>query len=164
VVIGACTAAFLAVGSFTVVTLADSATSAPDRVPEEKVALEVLRDVVNTTRSGDVDQICGMGGSRLLCLRLLEGAGGLLSVPRKTPQIVRSFALHSQGNSVAGRVLVVKGTDGLGRSFLTDFLVFMQGSDAVPQSPIYWSGYGIQRRESDGSYQTPSLPSLQRTR
>jgi len=71
--------------------------------------------------------------------------------------------LKGGGWVVGGRVLVLKGVDGFGKSYQTEFFVFRSkdsGLDGLAvTSVIYWSGYGIAQPDEDGSATTASSPS-----
>lgn len=98
--------------------------------------------------SSDFNALCGMGGSVGICKEQLRSAGGPAGVPRDPPKVVSSYIVPTKklrgGQTTGGRVLVLQGTNGLGRSYRTEYLVCYCGSrEPFPLYPVYWSGIKI---------------------
>ncbi len=136
---------------FVTFALAIGCTSGGSQQPggiDEAEARALLFQAEEFAAAQDIEGLCGMGGSVLLCQSFWREAGEWEAVPAEDPEIMDSYALESTALSVGqrtgGRILVVTGVDGLGRPFKTDFLVFDAGSHGlVPYNPIYWSGVRI---------------------
>ena len=125
--------------------LSPDAAPPPDTITVED-AQALLHEAVDYAQAGDVEALCGMGGSVSICERALEDAGGLDAVPQSAPTVVDSHIFPAVENSTGGRVLVLEGQDGLGRPYRTDFLVFYigDGEELAVFMPVYWSGIGMQ--------------------
>ncbi len=117
-----------------------------------ETATSVLRRAEVHAQARDFDALCNMGGSVLMCRRWLRDVGGPASVPSQAPEIVSTYLIPTTvtqgGTSTGGRVLILKGVDGLEQTYTTEFLVFDAGSHGpVPLHPVYWSG--IRMRSSE---------------
>ena len=131
-------------------------------------ATGLLNQAVSYAQERDLDKLYDIAGSEGICRSQWELAGGGQTVPAEPPEIVDTYLLpkvplKGGGWVVGGRVLVLKGVDGLGKSYRTEFFVFRSkdsGLDGLAvTNVIYWSGYGIAQPDEDGSATTASSPS-----
>ena len=135
----------------------------------EKVSVEeatsLLNQAVAYTQARDLDKLCDLAGSKLMCQHQWEDAGGGWAVPAEPPEIVDTYLLPTVhlkrgGRAPGGRVLVLEGVDGLGKPYRTEFFVFWTIDDwglkkeLAVTNVIYWSGYGIAQPDEDGSVTT----------
>jgi hypothetical protein len=97
-----------------------------------------------------------MGASMIMTKQQLADAGGWNSLPTQPPKVIGTYVIEPQkingGTSLGGRVLVLEGTDGLGKKYSTDFLVTLNLSskDVIVQYPIYWTGIKIEQPNTEG--------------
>jgi len=130
-----------------------------------KDAMGILNQAVSYAEARDLDKLCDLGGSRLMCQHQWEWAGAGLAVPSGLPQIVDTYLLptvHLKNGtwSPGGRVLAVEGVDGLGRPYRTDFFVFRSGGDwgldrkLAVINVVYWSGARTGQVNEDGTVTT----------
>ncbi|MGH2543968.1 MAG: hypothetical protein ACRDIB_14295, partial [Ardenticatenaceae bacterium] len=93
--------------------------------------------------------------------RSYDEAGGFDAIPQTAPAVVDSRIILATENSTGGRVLVLEGTDGLGRPYRSDFLVFYPLDSEEPAAfmPVYWSGIGIQSGAERDTISAPPTPS-----
>ncbi len=110
-----------------------------------ETATSVLHRAEAHAQARDFEALCNMGGAVSMCQHWLRDVGGAASVPAQPPEIVRTYLIPpsttQNGTSTGGRVLVLKGIDGLGRAYTTEFLVFDAGSHGpAALHPVYWSG------------------------
>ncbi|MDP9352874.1 MAG: hypothetical protein M3P51_15240 [Chloroflexota bacterium] len=110
-----------------------------------ETATSVLRRAEAHAQARDFEALCNMGDAVSMCQHWLRDVRGAASVPVQPPEIVRTYLIPSSttqnGTSTGGRVLVLKGIDGLGRAYTTEFLVFDAGSHGpAALHPVYWSG------------------------
>jgi len=146
-----------------------SAGSYNDQEVNVEEAIGILNQAIACARSGDLDKLCDLGGSRGICRHQWVSAGGEQAVPVEPPEITDTYLLpavqlQSGGRAVGGRVLVLEGVDGLGRTYRTEFYVFRSrhsglGGLAVT-NVVYWCGYGIDQCDEDGRSTTPLSPSV----
>lgn len=134
-------------------------------------ATEILGRAVDYAKVGDIDGLCNLAGARANCQFQWNDAGGSDAVPEEAPEIIDTYVLapvqlDNGFTAAGGRVLVVGGTDGLGRPYQTEVLVFRSddpdsGVDGLAMiNAVYWSGYGIGQVGADGSGTTgPRLES-----
>ncbi len=127
-------------------------------------ATDLLNRAVEYAGSRDLDKLCSLSSSSLTCRKQWEDAGEWDAVPAEAPEIIDTYLIPNQklGNGMTqtgGRLLVVSGTDGKGRPYRTEMLVFgggwLHGLRAM--NVIYWSGASIQF-DGDGHDTTPSSP------
>jgi hypothetical protein len=133
---------------------------------DEEVSVEeatsLLYHAVAYAQVRDLDKLYELAGSKGICRSQWELAGGEQAVPDEPPEIVDTYLLPTVhlkrgGWSLGGRVLVVKGVDGLGRPYQTDFFVFWTGGDwglkkeLAVVNGVYWSGCDIWQPNEDGS-------------
>ena len=126
----------------------------PSTVDEES-ANEVLSQAKVFAVAHDIESLCGMGGSEIMCQRFWQDAGGWEAMPTEDPTIVESYVIESVPLSggqqrTGGLVLVLEGLDGLGRPYQTDFFIFDAGSHGLaPYNPVYWSGMSLGKLDLD---------------
>ena len=129
---------------------------------QPKITLEEATHVLNQTvlyaTNHNLDGLCGMGGSVLMCQQLFENAGRWDAVPTQYPEIIDSYILPTKdcGNGTyinGGRMLVLKGINGLGKPYQADFLVFNNSETGLlsAQYPIYWGNLSIGQTDCNGS-------------
>lgn len=92
-------------------------------------ATHVLNQTVQYATNHNLSGLCGMGHSVLMCQQLFENAGGWDTVPTQYPEIIDSYTLPTKNCGkgtyiTGGRILVLKGINGLGKPYQTDFFVF----------------------------------------
>jgi hypothetical protein len=90
---------------------------------------------------------------------ILDNIGGWQTIPTDPPQIVSNYILptvllKSGGEATGGRVLVLKGTNGLGKPYQTEFLVFRAGNQLGVINIIYWDGFSVAPSNESGSATT----------
>lgn len=124
-------------------------------------ALQVLRRAEAFARAGDMKSLCGMSESIRRCEWFIEWSGGVQAVPSTSPKVVADYVvpevLDTNGASnVGGRMLILEGIDGLGKSYRTEFLVLDTGKRLEPYVPIYWSGMYIVQPAEPISADTPT--------
>jgi hypothetical protein len=119
-------------------------------------AAQVLEQVQGAAATGDMNALCATSDAPERCETDWAMSGGADAVPSEPPTIVTSRVLPTRqlpdGDwEIGGRMLVLKGIDGLGRPYCTDFLVFApSGQRLTPFQPVYWSGMGIAQRGPSG--------------
>ena len=131
----------------------------------EEVSIEeatsLLYQAVAYAQVRDLDKLCDLAGSELMCQHQWEWVGGGQAVPEEPPEIVDTYLLHTVhlkrgGRAPGGRVLVLEGVDGLGKPYRTEFFVFWTTDDwglkkeLAVINGVYWSGYGIGQCDEDG--------------
>lgn len=123
-------------------------------------ATDLLNRAVEYATSHDLDKLCGLSSSSLMCRKQWEDAGEWAGVPAEPPQIVATYLIPTRklGNGMTqrgGRLLVVSGIDGRGKPYRTEMLVFSGGwlHGLSAMNVVYWSGASI-KFDSDGSSTT----------
>lgn len=133
-------------------------------------SMSVLSQAVTYAQARDIDRLCDLSASKLMCQHQWEWAGGGQAIPAEPPEIVDTYLLptvhlKSGGKSPGGRVLVVEGVDGLDKPYRTEFFVFRSGGDwGLDQklaviNVVYWSDASIGQPNEDGSCITVLSPS-----
>jgi hypothetical protein len=128
-------------------------------------ATSLLYQAVAYAQVRDLDKLCDLASSELMCQHQWEWMGGGQAVPEEPPEIVDTYLLptvylKSGGRAPGGRVLVLEGVDGLGKSYQTEFFVFWTTDDwglkkeLAVINGVYWSGSGIAQCDEDGSVTT----------
>ena len=125
----------------------------------------ILDQAIQYADEHDLDGLCGMGGSLLMCQYEWRYAGEWDAVPPQSPEIIDTYIrpqkdLGNGAYAVGGRVLVLEGTDGLGRHYQTDFFVFHndETGELAARFPIYWSGMELGDISDEGWEVTPTEP------
>ena len=129
------------------------ALSGEETRPPESITVEeatvLFEEAYEASLELDIESLCDLGGSQLSCQGAWRTNGEWAAVPDEQPTVVYTRTLPDQkrdNGSVyrGGRLLKVSGVDGLGRSFVTDFLVFDEGGGRlVALNPVYWTGVKI---------------------
>jgi hypothetical protein len=144
---------------------------------DEEVSVEeatsLLNQAVAYAQVRDLDKLCDLARSELMCQHQWEWAGGGWAVPEEPPEIVDTYLLPTVhlkrgGRAPGGRVLVLEGVDGVGKPYRTEFFVFWTTDDwglkkeLAVINEVYWSGYRIGQPNEDGSVTTGVSASPQR--
>ncbi len=145
------------------VSIAVFAGNGNDEEVSVEEATSLLNQAVAYAQEQDLDKLCDLSGSKLMCQHQWEWAGGGQAVPAEPPEIVDTYLLTTVhlkwgGRIVGGRVLVVEGIDALGKPYQTEFFVFRSRDSGLnglaATNVVYWSGYGISQCNEDGSVTT----------
>jgi hypothetical protein len=120
-------------------------------------ATDLLNHAVEYATSRDLDKLCSLSSSSLMCRTQWKDAGEWAGVPAEPPQIIDTYLVPTKkvGNGMTqqgGRLLVVSGIDGRGKPYRTEMLVFSGGwlHGLSAMNVVYWSGVSI-KFDSDGS-------------
>lgn len=123
-------------------------------------ATDLLNHAVEYATLRDLDKLCSLSSSSLMCRKQWKDAGEWAGVPAEPPQIVDTYLIPTKklGNGMTqqgGRLLVVCGIDGRAKPYRTEMLVFSGGwlHGLSAMNVVYWSGASIQF-DSDGSSTT----------
>lgn len=112
--------------------------------PTFEEANAYLARVVELAQAGDFEGLCAIGD--LNCEEHLRDAGRD-SVPPEPPTVVSSTVIpprqEGDQHSVGGRVLVLCGHDARGEQYVSEMLIFRDGSDLRAITPVYWGSVGI---------------------
>ncbi len=130
-----------------------------------KEAEDVLNQAVACVAARDLDGLCELSGSALMCESEWRSAGEWNTAPVDPPAVVDTYLLPTEhyGNgsmSTGGRVLVLEGSDALGKPYRSEFLVFDSGQEkgVVALDVVYWAGISIGKTDDQGTGRTPDLP------
>lgn len=121
------------------------------RPVSEAEARAHLAKLVAAGQARDFDQLCSLAGAVLNCRRLLDHAGRD-AVPPDAPAVV-SATYHeaSDNGGTPGWVLVVEGTDGKGKPYQTEVLVFRDDENrVVATNAVYWSNFKVYFGDPNG--------------
>lgn len=133
-----------------------SAVRDPETITVEE-ATTILNQAHEASIQHDLDSLCGLGGSVLSCETAWQNSGEWDAVSDEQPAVVGSSVLPERdlGNGNrdrGGRLIIVEGTDGFGRPYTTDFLVFDAGEGRlVALNPVYWTGVKVDPLPSNDS-------------
>jgi hypothetical protein len=98
-----------------------------------------LAEIVRLAQAGDFDGMCALGDGN--CERILELAGRD-AVPPDPPTIVATRTMPTTSSdsqqSLGGVVFVLCGTDGRGKPYDSELLVFHDGNGLRAINPVYW--------------------------
>lgn len=142
------------------VTIAAFASNENNEEVSVEEATSLLNQAVAYAQARDLDRLCDLSGSKIICRHYWEWTGGEQAVPEAPPEIVDTYLLPTVhlkwgGRVVGGRVLVAKGVDGLGKPYRTEFFVFRSRDSGLEglgvTNVVYWSGCGIGQYDEDGS-------------
>ncbi len=116
--------------------------------PSVDEATSVLNQAVAYAQSRDIEGLGRLSQDKSMASIILNNIGGWQTVPTDPPQIVNTYILptvqlKSGGEATGGRVLVLQGTNGLGKPYQTQFLVFRAGSQFGVINVIYWDGFSV---------------------
>lgn len=132
----------------------------------EQAARDLLAQAIDHTLAGDFQSLCGMA-NRSMCESDLKN-GAQASVPKQAPKIACSYEIpdlvSERGRSLGGRVLVVDGVDGTGRRFVTEVLVFHDGSRLIATNAVWWTGRGIAQSSEPGRGSSAAGPATPEAR
>ena len=124
----------------------------------DQAARKYFARIVNAAQAKDFDALCKLNASQGTCefeLRIAcrPPAGGPIdpgktllyewcqaAVPTQPPAIRSSVHRPGRSGSVGGRLLVVSGTDGYGRMFETEVLIFRDKRSYRATHAVFWSG------------------------
>jgi len=131
------------------------------RPVSDAAARRYFNKIVAAAMAKDFDELCRHNGSVGTCEAELRvycptefGSGGAPSflkgealeqacresVPTEPPTIVSSRYRPARGGSVGGRILVVRGTDGRGKPYETDVMIFRDRRTYKATHAVFWSG------------------------
>lgn len=117
-----------------------------ESIPSEEEAGTFFAEVVEIATTGDLQELCRLGGSS--CERILDESG---PVPSDPPRLIgiRALPPSNSGGAVTtgGRILEVCG-EADGEIYYTEMLVFRESGQLSAIEPVYWSGFSV---ESDGT-------------
>jgi hypothetical protein len=118
-------------------------------------ARRYLDRIVAAAQRQDWDAMCALNGAPYNCRVQLEQVG-TDSVPTDPPTIVSNRYSPKKGrDDTAGRILVVVGTDGKGRPYRTEVMVFRENRYHFKAiNAVYWSNYKVIEPGPDGGYET----------
>jgi hypothetical protein len=117
-----------------------------ETIPSEQEAETFFAEVIEIAATGDVEELCRLGGSS--CERILGEAG---PVPLEPPSLVGIRALpptNSDGAVTTGGQILEACGEADGEIYYTEMLVFREDGQLFAIEPIYWSGFSV---ESDGT-------------
>lgn len=118
-----------------------------DDVPTETEARAYFDRIVVAAMADDFDQLCALNGAEFNCRQQLEMAGEG-SRPPEPPAVVGSRVHEKQfSDGTPGRILIVEGTNGLGKSYRSEVLVFREGSDLEATNAVFWDNGEIYDRD-----------------
>jgi hypothetical protein len=122
--------------------------------PSEADARAFLGRVVDAALARDLDRMCAIAGS--ICDSVAEDSGGLAAVPNDPPIVAGARLIPNRGTTTGGtaggRLLVLCGTDGLGRPYRTEMLVSRDPDGSLYAiNGVFWSGAGLAVANDTGS-------------
>lgn len=124
----------------------------------DQAARKYFARIVTAAQQKDFDTLCQLNASQGTCefdmrIACRPPAGGPIdpgkqallewcqaAVPPQAPEIVSSAHREGRSGSVAGRLLVVTGTDGYGRAYETEVLIFRDKRSYRATHAVFWSG------------------------
>jgi hypothetical protein len=122
----------------------------------EKEARSYLDKMVAAAEKKDFEKLCELNGSVLNCRRQLDigcdetpGSAPAIScrdtVPSQAPSVVATrYSEKKSSNDTPGRVLVVRGIDGMGEQYETEVFVFRENRHHFKAiNAVYWSNARI---------------------
>lgn len=120
-------------------------------------ATDFLNRAVEYATSHDLNKLCGLSSSSLMCQTQWKDAGEWAGVPEEPPVIVDTYLIPTKKfkngmRQQGGRLLILCGIDGMGKPYRTEMLVFSGGQrhGLKATNVIYWSGASIGRFNDDG--------------
>lgn len=131
--------------------LVRSSDGRPGAPVSEAEARAHLDQLVAAGQAHDFDKLCSLAGAVSSCRVLLDDAGRD-AVPSTSPRVVSATYRDAQtDDGTPGWVLVVTGTDGRGRPYRTEVLVFHDDESKVKATnAVYWSGTRVAFDDPDG--------------
>lgn len=127
-------------------------------LPSSGEAEGLLDRIVSLAQQGDFAGLCDLGDGN--CWTNVEAAGRD-AVPSASPRVVATWVVPASSTgpgagTVGGRVLVLCGTDGRGRPYRSEMLVFRDGSALRAINPVFWDNIAI----AAGSVNPPTATSV----
>jgi hypothetical protein len=123
--------------------------------PSEADARAFLDVLIDKAEAGDLEGFCSVAGS--VCDEIAEESGGVAAIPNEPPTVAgtRLVPPRDAGNGgtfAGGRLVVLCGTNGLGKPYRTEMLV-SAGPDRVLYAinGVYWSGFDLAVAADTGS-------------
>jgi len=120
-------------------------SSGPARPVSQVEARSILGEMTRYATANDLNGLCGKTVSPEACQARWSAAGEWASIPSQEPEVVETFVppaarLASLDATQDARVLVIKGIDGQGREYRTEFLVFRaKTGETLIENPVYWA-------------------------
>jgi hypothetical protein len=115
----------------------------------EAEARRYLDRIVAAAQAHDLERVCRLNGAVLNCRETLRVIGGPSTTPTTPPAVVGTRYLKKQKGGTAGMVLIVTGTDGNGKAYRSEVMVFREDrSHFKAINAVYWSGLTIGREVS----------------
>lgn len=109
-----------------------------------------LGRLVAAGQARDFDKLCSLAGAIGNCRWLLQEAGPN-AVPTAAPDVVSAVYHEPTDGGSGGWVLVVTGTDGRGKPYETEVLIFRDDeSRVVATNAVYWSGARVSFGDPNG--------------
>jgi hypothetical protein len=112
-------------------------------IPTEAAARAFLDRLVASAMARDLDGYCQVAGS--MCTDIAQEVGGMAAIPQTRPLVAGTRVIPTRGNETAGisggQLLVLCGTDGLGRQYRTEMLVSVNYDGSLYAiNGVYWGG------------------------
>jgi hypothetical protein len=118
----------------------------PPPPPTEDEAIALLNELTALALAGDLEAMCDFAGGGN-CEDFVDEVGGAAAVPDDPPVVAGTRLIPSrregEGFSVGGRLLVLCGTDGLGRPYRTEMLVSRNLGETYAVNAVYWGGFNL---------------------
>jgi hypothetical protein len=133
----------------------------PDPLPTEAEATAFVGRLAQLARTGDFSGLCALGSGN--CERVLREVGED-SAPTADPtilgaQVIKSRKAEGDTWSIGGVVLRVCGTDGLGRPYQSEVLVFSGQGTLHAIEAVFWAGGRVADDGTVGGWDDPPLAS-----
>lgn len=107
----------------------------------EAEARAYLDRIVAAAQSRDFEAMCRLNGAVMNCEAQLRLAG-MDALPTEPPRVTGTRYHRKEPGGTAGRVLVVEGIDGRGKSYRTEVFVFRENRyDFKAINAVYWSNF-----------------------
>jgi hypothetical protein len=124
----------------------------------DQAARKYFARIVTAAQQKDFDALCKLNASKGTCefdmrIACRPPAGGPIDpgkevlrewcragVPSQPPEVVSSVQRPGRSGSVGGRLLLVTGTDGYGRKYETEVLIFRDKRSYRATHAVFWSG------------------------
>ena len=125
----------------------DGSSGTPVTEAEARTHLATL---VAAGQAKDFEQLCSLAGAVLNCRRLLDEAGRD-AVPADAPRVTSATYHQGSDGGTPGWVLVVEGTDGKGKPYRTEVLIFRDDENrVVATNAVYWSNFKVYFGDPNG--------------
>lgn len=128
-------------------------TATPPPVPTEAAGRTVVDQLAAFATGGALGSICTLGSGT--CPHDLRNAAPG-SAPTAAPEVMGSWVVEPSarpgGWSLGGRAFALCGTDGLGRGFYSEVLVFDSGAGVLRAvNAVFWTGARIATSADTGA-------------